>query len=106
MSESGKSLRYHLFEKRYSKYDSKPLLRLIRKAAFYLSIVYVPLASLVTITNNLVVEDDEYAAILLSGYAYSDYDYWASPLAFFGSYPAWTTYFNLMGIRTDRKSVV
>jgi len=101
MSEFGKKLRYYLFEKRYSKYDSKPFLRLIRKATFYLSIVYVPLASLVTITNNLVVEDDEYAAILLSGYAYSDYDYWASPLAFLGSYPAWTIYFNLKGIRTD-----
>lgn len=101
MSEFAKNLRYHLVEKRYSRYDSKPLLRSMRKATFCLSIVYLPLASLATITNNLVVEDDEYAAILLSGYAYSDYDYWASPLAFLGSYPAWTIYFNLMNIRTD-----
>ncbi|MBT5750857.1 MAG: hypothetical protein HOI39_07000 [Flavobacteriales bacterium] len=38
---------------------------------------------------------------MLSGYAFSDYDYWASPIAFLGSYPAWTLYFNFNGVKTD-----
>lgn len=101
MKEFTKTVKFHLAEKKYTKYDSKPLSRLAKKAIFYIALIYVPLATLATISNNFFVKDDKYAAILLSGYAFSDYDYWASPVAFLGSYPAWTFYFNMKGYRTD-----
>lgn len=101
MNEFVKTVKFHLAEKKYTKYDSKPLSRFVKKAFIYLLFIYLPFASLAAITNNLFVKDDKYAAIMLSGYAFSDYDYWASPLAFLGSYPAWTLYFNLKGYRTD-----
>jgi hypothetical protein len=40
------------------------------------------------------IKSDQYAAILLSDYALTEYDYWASPSAFLGSYITWTYYFN------------
>ena len=94
MNIVAKNIKYHLFEKRYGTH-------ILKKTFLSLLYIYVPFAGVATVTNHLVVKDDEYAAIMLSGYAFSDYDYWASPLAFLGSYPAWTIYFNLMGVRTD-----
>ena len=101
MSKIIKKVKYHLAEKKYTNYDSKSLFRFGRKAFIYLSLVYIPMAALATISNHAFVKDDKHAAIMLSGYAFSDYDYWASPLAFLGSYPAWTFYFNSKGFRTD-----
>ena len=101
MNEFVKTVKFHLAEKKYTKYDSKPLSRFVKKTFIYLSLIYIPLATIATLTNHFVVKDEKYAAIMLSGYAFSDYDYWASPLAFLGSYPAWTFYFNLKGYRTD-----
>ena len=94
-------IKYYLTEKKYTEYDSKTLVKLIKKSFFYLTILYIPFAALATISNNFFVKDDQYAAIMLSGFAFSDYDYWASPIAFLGSYPAWTFYFNSKGIRTN-----
>jgi len=101
MSEYFKTIKYYLSEKKYTRYDSRPLQKFIKKGFIYLSLIYIPLAILATISNHVFVKDDKYAAIMLSGYAFSDYDYWASPLAFLGSYPAWTFYFNVKGYRTD-----
>ena len=89
-----RNIKHHLLEKKYGP-------RVVKRTFLTLFCIYALFAGVATVTNHLVVEDDEYAAIMLSGYAFSDYDYWASPLAFLGSYPAWTIYFNLMGIRTD-----
>ena len=101
MNSVGNKFRYHVLEKKYGNMDLKSLYRIIRKSFFYLVIIYIPFAVVATITNNILVKNDKYAAILLSGYAFSNYDYWAAPFAFLGSYPAWTFYFNLKGVRTD-----
>ena len=88
MNSVSNKFRYHVLEKKYGDMDLKSLYRIIKKYFFYLVIVYIPFAVVATITNNLLVKNDQYAAILLSGYAFSDYDYWAAPFAFLGSYPA------------------
>jgi len=62
--------------------------------------VYVPFA-IAAFISDVMTDSDEYAAIMLSAHAATDYDYWAPPLAFLGSYPAWTLYFNSKGLRTD-----
>jgi hypothetical protein len=62
--------------------------------------VYVPFA-ITAFISDVMTDNDEYAAIMLSAHAVTDYDYWAPPLAFLGSYPAWTLYFNSKGLRTD-----
>jgi hypothetical protein len=62
--------------------------------------VYVPFA-IAAFISDVMTSSDEYAAIMLSAHAVTDYDYWAPPLAFLGSYPAWTLYFNSKGLRTD-----
>jgi hypothetical protein len=62
--------------------------------------VYVPFATAAFISDSMT-NTDEYAAIMLSAHAVTDYDYWAPPLAFLGSYPAWTLYFNSKGLKTD-----
>lgn len=81
--------------------DLRGLYRIIRKMFVYAMYIYIPASIIATFANHVIVKDERYAAILLSGYAFSDYDYWASPFAFLGSYPAWTLYFNIQGIRTD-----
>jgi hypothetical protein len=62
--------------------------------------VYVPLA-ITAFISDFTTNSDEYAAIMLSAHAATDYDYWAPPMAFLGSYPAWTLYFNSKGLKTD-----
>jgi len=101
MKEKLKKVKYYFTEKRYTRYDSKSLAKFAKKTLVVLSFIYVPLATVATITNDFIVKDEKYAAIMLSGYAFSDHDYWAAPLAFLGSYPAWTLYFNIKGYRTD-----
>jgi len=96
-----KKLRYYLLDKKYGSYGLKDLWRITKRVFIYAMYIYIPASIIATITNNFVVKDERYAAILLSGYAFSDYDYWASPFAFLGSYPAWTLYFNIKGLQTD-----
>jgi len=98
---SHSKLQYYLFEKKYGSYGLKDLWRITKRVFIYAMYIYIPASIIATITNNFVVKDERYAAILLSGYAFSDYDYWASPFAFLGSYPAWTLYFNIKGLQTD-----
>ena len=74
-----KKIKYHLSEKKYGTMDLKSLYQVIKKTLLSLFLVYIPFATVATITNRLVVKDDQYAAILLSGFAFSDYDYWAAP---------------------------
>ena len=96
-----KNLRYHLFKKKYGYIGFLQIFRFVKKMFFYSMFIYIPLTAVATVTNNFVVKEERYAGIMLSGYAFSDYDYWVSPIAFLGSYPAWTIYFNLNGVKTD-----
>ena len=50
--------------------------------------------AIVTAILDMSIKSDEYAAVLLSDHAITQYDYWASPSAFLGSYITWTHYFN------------
>lgn len=55
--------------------------------------IYTGLA-IITAIRDMSINNDEYAAVLLSDYAFWQYDYWASPCAFLGSYIPWSYYFN------------
>lgn len=66
---------------------------LLRKVVLPLFLVYVCFG-IGTAIRNMNVENDEYAAVLLSDHAFWEYDYWASPCAFLGAYIPWTHYFN------------
>ena len=88
---------YHfIFKKKFGTISSKPLIKYV----VILIVVYIPIAA-IAFTSNLLTKTDKYAAILLSAYAFSDYDYWAPPFGFLGSYPAWTWYFNARGEKID-----
>lgn len=56
-------------------------------------VIYFGMAVITTV-RDMSINNDEYAAVLLSDYAFWQYDYWASPCAFFGSYIPWSHYFN------------
>jgi hypothetical protein len=70
------------------------LLRIILPCA----LIYIGVATIATI-RDMTIKNDEYAAVLLSDYALWEYDYWASPCAFLGSYIPWTYYFNNQNMR-------
>jgi hypothetical protein len=57
------------------------------------------LFAVVTMIRDMSINNDEYAAVLLSDYAFWQYDYWASPCAFLGSYIPWSHYFNNRNIK-------
>ena len=101
MKENIKYLSYHLFNKKYGTIGFLQVFQFLKKMFFYSMFIYIPASALATITNNFIVKDEQYAGIMLSGFAFSDYDYWVSPIAFLGSYPAWTLYFNSKGLKTD-----
>lgn len=61
---------------------------------------YIPYAT-VALISDITSESNQYAAILLSADAITGYDHWAPPIAFLGSYPSWTLYFNSLGYKTD-----
>jgi len=63
-------------------------------------IIYTPIAVAAFISNALT-KSDKYAAIFLSADAITGYDHYAPPVAFLGSYPSWTFYFNSKGLKTD-----
>jgi hypothetical protein len=46
-------------------------------------------------------DSNRYAAILLSADAFTGHDHWAPPIAFLGSYPSWSLYFNAAGLKPD-----
>lgn len=88
---------YLLFKK---KFGNISLLKYIVRFILVIVAVYIPVAAAAFVSNSLT-RTDKYAAVLLSAHAFSDYDYWSPPLAFLGSYPAWTFYFNARGEKTD-----
>jgi len=101
MKKNIEKIRFHLLDKKYGSIGFVQIYRFCKKVFFYLMFLYIPASALAIVTNNMILKEERYAAILLSGYAFSDYDYWASPIAFLGSYPAWTLYFNFNGLKTD-----
>lgn len=86
-----------LFKKKFGKIGIK---QLIKYTVIPVMTIYIPAAA-VAFSSNLFTVSDRYAAILLSAHAITDYDHWAPPIAFLGSYPAWTLYFNSRGLKTD-----
>ena len=101
MKKNIEKIRFHLLDKKYGSIGFVQIYRFCKKIFIYLMYIYIPASALAAVTNNVILKEERYAAILLSGYAFSDYDYWASPIAFLGSYPAWTLYFNFNGVKTD-----
>ena len=71
-----------------------------QRIAFILRRIILPffaiysLFAIVTLIRDVSIKSDAYAAVLLSDYAITKYDYWASPSAFLGSYITWSHYFN------------
>ncbi len=101
MKKNIEKIRFLLLKKKYGSIGFVQIYRFSKKIFIYLMYLYIPASALAIVTNNVILKEERYAAILLSGYAFSNYDYWASPIAFLGSYPAWTLYFNLNGVKTD-----
>ncbi len=95
-----RTISYFLFKKQFGRLRMYPLLRLIPKSIACLMALYVPIA-MSAFVSDLRTNTDQYAAVLLSAHAFSNHDHWAPPLAFLGSYPAWTFYFNSRGLKTD-----
>ena len=92
-----KDIRSFLFETKIGKIALKEIIKGILAC---LTIIYVPIAA-IAFVSDLKTDTEKYAAILLSAHAITDYDHWAPPIAFLGSYPAWTLYFNSKGLKTD-----
>jgi len=83
----------------------KPLVLTRTRVKFILMKIILPILTLhlswciiATIRNDLI-QNEEYAAVLISDYAITKYDYWVSPLALAGAYPYWTYYFNNRGMK-------
>ncbi len=86
-----------LFEKKFGKIGLKRVTLVLLTG---LAIGYIPYAAVAWISN-ITTKSDQYAAILLSADAITGHDHWAPPIAFAGSYPSWTLYFNSLGLKTD-----
>jgi len=86
-----------LFEKKFGKIGLKRVALVLLTG---LAIGYLPYAASAWISNS-TLKSDRYAAILLSADAFTGYDHWSPPIAFAGSYPAWTLYFNSLGLKTN-----
>lgn len=71
---------------------------LFRRIILPLLLIYICVGIITTI-RNVNIKNNEYAAVLLSDYAFWQYDYWASPCAFLGSYIPWTHYFNTRNMK-------
>jgi len=90
-----------LLRKRITRIEIiKPLLKAGKIILVCTLVVYVPAATIAFISNSQV-NTGQYAAILLSAHAFSDHDHWAPVLAFIGSYPGWTLYFNARDLQPD-----
>ena len=85
------------------KNRARALKRLL-KVALALSVctllVYIPTATVAFISDQKM-RSDRYAAILISAHAIAGNDHWLPPIAFAGSYPVWTLYFNARGLKPD-----
>jgi len=66
---------------------------ILRRIVLPFLTIYTGIA-VITAIRDMSINNDEYAAVLLSDYAFWQYDYWASPCAFLGSYIPWSYYFN------------
>jgi hypothetical protein len=81
---------------------SPRLLKRLRKAMWLLSVcallIYIPAAAVAYLSDRRT-DSDRYAAILISAHAIAGNDHWLPPIAFLGSYPAWTLYFNARGLK-------
>lgn len=86
-----------IFRKKYGNIGLKRVFLVLFTG---LSLGYVPYASIALISD-LNTKSNRYAAILLSADAITGHDHWAPPIAFWGSYPSWTLYFNSLGYKTD-----
>ncbi len=69
-----------------------------RYLALYALVIHLGLGIIATARNSRL-KSDEYGAILLSDQTGMKFDYWASPAAWFGAYPYWTSYFNNRGLK-------
>ena len=69
-----------------------------RYGVLYILIIHSSLGLIAAIRNRWV-RNDAYGAILISGHAFTDHDYWVSPAALAGAYPYWTYYFNNRGMK-------
>jgi hypothetical protein len=74
-------------------FTKKRIKFILRRIILPLLLIYIGVGMIATI-RNMSIKNKEYAAILLSDYAMSEYDYWASPCSFLGAYIPWTYYFN------------
>lgn len=77
--------------------------RRLLKAALIFAVccllVYIPAVTIAYISDRRTT-GDRYAAILISAHAIAGNDHWLPPIAFLGSYPAWTLYFNSQGLKS------
>ncbi len=90
-----------LLRKKIGRFEIlKPLLKATKIFVICALVVYIPAATIAFISD-AQTRTDQYAAILLSAHAFSNHDHWAPVLAFAGSYPAWTLYFNSRGLKPD-----
>ena len=78
----------------------QPLILVTKWILICILIVYIPMATIAFISD-WQTETQKYAAILLSADAFTGSDHWLPPIAFLGSYPGWTLYFNSRGLKTD-----
>jgi hypothetical protein len=85
------------FEKKLGKISLKRLAFVLLTG---LALGYIPYAATAWISD-ITTKTNQYAAILLSADAITGYDHWSPPIAFAGSYPSWTLYFNSLGFKTD-----
>ena len=90
-----------LFRKKIGRIEIlKPLLKTGKIIIVCALVVYIPAATIAFLSDSQI-KTGQYAAILLSAHAFSDHDHWAPVLAFIGSYPAWTLYFNARDLKPD-----
>jgi hypothetical protein len=78
----------------------RPLLKAAKIFLICSLVLYIPAATIAFISD-AHIKSERYAAILLSANAFTGHDHWAPVLAFAGSYPAWTLYFNARGLKPD-----
>jgi hypothetical protein len=71
---------------------------ILRRIVLPFFAVYSVLA-VFTAIRDMNIKSNQYAAVLLSDHALTQYDYWVSPSAFLGSYITWTYYFNNKDMR-------
>jgi len=84
--------------KKVTLFTKERLKFVFRRVLLPVFIIHISLGIIATV-RNFNLRNNEYGAILISDYAVTRYDYWASPLACLGAYPYWTYYFNNRGMK-------